>query len=78
MFVSTAQLSGLDLHYILGSVVYSFLGLILMILFLFLMDKILKLEFRKELIEDQNVAIGIMIAGVCIGLSIIIASAIHG
>ncbi len=81
MFGSNSEqlnMVGLAPHYLLSSVVYAFLGLVLMVLFLVIIDRVLNLNFRKELFEDQNVAFGNMIAGFAIALAIIIASAIHG
>lgn len=68
---------GLAPHFIFGSIFYSILGLLLMVAFLFFIDKVFQLEFRKELLEDQNVALGILFAGITIAIAIIIASAIH-
>lgn len=55
---------------------YGALGIALFILSFFLFDKLLKLDLQRELVEDQNESIGIMLAGMFIGIAIIIASAI--
>jgi len=40
------------------------------------MEKIAPFSLRKELAEDDNVAVGVVLGSIVIGLSIIIASAI--
>jgi putative membrane protein len=45
---------------------------------IFLMSKLMPLPFWKEIEEDQNTALGIMVGSIVIGISIIIAAAIHG
>ncbi|PAP79772.1 hypothetical protein B1759_13270 [Rubrivirga sp. SAORIC476] len=37
-------------------------------------DKVAGLNLRHELVEDQNVAVGVMLAGAFIGIGIVIAS----
>lgn len=68
---------GLNANAVLSSVFYAALGLVLMVIFVSLIDKLLHLNFHKELIEDQNIALAILVAGMSIGIAIIIAAAIH-
>jgi uncharacterized membrane protein YjfL (UPF0719 family) len=42
------------------------------------MERFLPFNVDKELAEDQNTAVGIVVGSVMIGLAVIIASAIHG
>lgn len=63
---------------IYATVFYSFLGLVLMLLSLAIFDKAFKLQLRKELVEEHNVAFGVLFAGVAIAISIIIAASIVG
>jgi uncharacterized membrane protein YjfL (UPF0719 family) len=62
---------------ILSSVVYASIGMLLMIAFIAIFDKVFKLQIQKELFKDQNVAFGIVLAGVAIAIAIIIAAAIN-
>jgi uncharacterized membrane protein YjfL (UPF0719 family) len=41
-------------------------------------EKVCPFSVKKEISEDQNVALGIIIGSVIIGLSIIISAAING
>lgn len=63
------------LHFI-ESIVYSIFGLAVFGLAYVVFDKITPFCITKEIEEDQNVALAILLGSVMIGLSIIIASAI--
>jgi putative membrane protein len=60
-----------------GTVVYSVLGLLLFSLALLLMVKVAPFSIRKEIEEDQNTALGIIIGSVFIAMAIIIQAAIR-
>lgn len=70
------ELGPFSLVLIAATIFYACLGVCLMVLFLVFVDKVFKLDLKKELVEDENVAYGIMIAGVAIGISIILAASI--
>jgi putative membrane protein len=63
---------------IIATIFYSGMGVFLMVTSLVLIDKLFKLDLHKELVEDQNVAFGVLFAGMSIAVSIIIAAAIIG
>jgi len=66
------------LHQLLVATVFSLLGLaILGLVWLFLV-KVLPFSLRKEMEDDQNIALGIVLGSLILGISIIIAAAIHG
>jgi putative membrane protein len=54
------------------------IGLVVFALAFFLMVKVTPFSVRKEIEEDQNTALAIIMAGVIIGISLIISAAIHG
>ena len=58
------------------SIVYSGVGVVVFALAFWLMVKITPFSIRKEIEEDQNTSLGVIIGSVLIGLSIIIAAAI--
>ncbi len=65
-----------QLGHLTASIVFSLVGVgIFMVAFL-VMERIAPFSLRKELAEDDNVAVGIVLGSVVIGLSIIIASAV--
>ena len=65
-------------HSIVASLIFVGIGVVVFLLAFLLITKITPFSIRKEIEEDQNTALAIVIAAVMIGLSIIIAAAIHG
>lgn len=60
-----------------AAVVFALLGVILFVVGFMIFDKITPGSLWKELLEDQNTALGVLMAGVAIAIAIIIAAAIH-
>ena len=60
------------------TLVFVVLGLIIFALVFFVIAKATPFSVRKEIEEDQNIALGIVIASVILGSALIIAAAIHG
>lgn len=60
----------------LWTIFYSFLWMFLMWFFLFLSEKFTSFSIKKEIIEDENVALWIMFGCAFIAMAIIIAAAI--
>jgi putative membrane protein len=63
---------------LVAAVVYSLLGMAVFALGFLVMRWVTPFSIRKEIEEDQNTSLGIVIGSVVIGLAIIIAAAIHG
>ena len=59
-------------------VLFSLIGMAVFGLAFFVIAKVTPFSLRKEIEEDQNTALGVLIGSIMIGLSIIIAAAIHG
>lgn len=57
------------------TIVYSALGLAVFGIGFWIVNKITPFSVRKEIEQDQNTALGIIIGSVIIGLAIIIAAA---
>lgn len=62
----------------LSTLVYTVFGVIVFGLAFWLMVKISPFSIRQELETDHNTAIAILMGAVILGLSIIIAAALHG
>lgn len=73
---SAAYNWGLTLNAVISTVIYSILGLIVLLIGYKVFDWMTPYDFQKEIAEDDNTAVGVMIAGVFIALAIIIAAAI--
>jgi uncharacterized membrane protein YjfL (UPF0719 family) len=65
-----------DLQALLAALIYSAMGLALFGIAWVAIVKISPFSIRKEIEDDQNTALGIVIGSVIIGLSIVIAAAI--
>ena len=63
---------------LLNVAVFAMIGLALFGLAFFLMAKVTPFSLRKEIEEDQNIALAIVIASVIIGIAMIIVAAITG
>jgi putative membrane protein len=63
---------------VVSSAVFAGIGLIVFAVAFWLMTKIAPFSVKKEIEDDQNVALAVIMAGVLIGISLIIAAAISG
>ena len=66
--------SGLDALSLASTVAYAVLGVLLLMVFTWAINTIFKLDLRRELIEDQNIGLGLAFAGTAIAIAIIIAA----
>ena len=62
----------------LSTAVFAGIGLAVFGIAFWLMTKLAPFSVKKEIEEDQNTALAIIMAGVLIGISLIIAAAISG
>ena len=63
---------------LLATVIYSMLGILIFAFGFFLMNKLAPFSLRKEIEDDQNTALAVVMGSVILGLAIVIAAAIHG
>lgn len=62
----------------INTAVFAVIGLAVFGIAFWLIVKIAPFSVKKEIEDDQNIALAIIIAGVLIGISLIIAAAISG
>ena len=62
---------------VLGSLVYALIGVVIFWVCFLIIDKITPYDLWGEIVEKQNVALGLVVAAMCLGISIIVAAAIH-
>jgi putative membrane protein len=62
---------------LIGSLVYSLLGVIFVVLSFIVIDKLTPYDLWKELIEERNQSLATVVAAMCIAIAIIVASAMH-
>ncbi|MBU0638037.1 MAG: DUF350 domain-containing protein [Planctomycetes bacterium] len=65
-----------ELWQLIPTVIYFVVGLVLFGFSIWLMERLTPFSLRKEIEEDQNVALGIVIGAALIGLAIILAAVI--
>ena len=63
---------------VVSSAVFAGIGLAVFAIAFCIMTKVAPFSVKKEIEEDQNTALAVIMAGVLIGISLIIAAAVHG
>jgi len=62
---------------ILGSLLYAVIGVVVFWVCFLIIDKLTPVDLWAEIVEKQNVALGMVVAAMSLGVSIIVAAAIH-
>ncbi len=80
MFNTLALIVKFDvlLETLVTTIIFVVIGLIAFAIAYFIFDKLTPFSVRKEIEEDQNTALGIVIGAIMIAIAIIIAAAIQG
>ena len=63
---------------LINSLVYTVIGVVIFWLAFIIVDKITPYNLWKELVEEKNVALAIVVGAMCLGIAIIVGAAIHG
>lgn len=63
---------------LVSALAFSSLGIVLFAVAFVIIVKVTPFSLRKEIEEDQNTALAIIIASVILGISLIVSAAIHG
>ncbi|MEZ4362823.1 MAG: DUF350 domain-containing protein [Kofleriaceae bacterium] len=63
---------------LISSAAFAAVGIVVFAFAFWLMTKIAPFSVRKEIEEDQNTALAVIMAGVLIGISLIIAASVGG
>ncbi|MDQ6653464.1 MAG: DUF350 domain-containing protein [Acidobacteriota bacterium] len=63
---------------VVTTLVFALVGIVLFAVAFLIIVKIAPFSTRKEIEDDQNVALAILIGSVIIGIAMIVASAVHG
>lgn len=63
---------------IVNALIFSGIGIIVLILSYFLLEKLTPENTWKELVINKNIALAIVFGAFIIGISLIISAAIHG
>ena len=62
---------------VFGSILYALIGVLVFWVAFVVIDKITPYDLWHEIVEKQNMALGMIVAAMCLGISIIVAAAIH-
>ncbi len=71
------QLINIGVH-VISTIVFVVIGLIFFGIAFIIINKVAPFSVRKEIEEDQNTALGIVIGSVIIGIALIVSAALHG
>lgn len=62
---------------VVDAVVFAFLGILVFAIAIIIMDRFTPYNLWKEIVQEHNTALAILVGAMSIGISIIIASAVH-
>ncbi len=62
---------------VMGSVMYALIGVVVFWICFVLIDKMTPYNLWEEIVEKQNQALALVVAAMCLGISLIVAAAIH-
>jgi putative membrane protein len=61
---------------VVSALVFSAIGMVAFALFFFLLPRVLPFSLKKEILEDENTALGIVIGAIVLGMAFIIGQAV--
>lgn len=61
----------------LGSIAFALIGVLVFWICFIIVDKITPYDLWGEIVEKHNKALAMVVAAMCLGISIIVAAAIH-
>lgn len=67
----------MNLGALANALLYSVLGILIFVIAFVIIDKMTPYHLWKEIVEDKNVALAVLIGALSIGMCIIIAAAVH-
>lgn len=59
-----------------GSILFALVGVVVFWICFVIIDKITPVDMWNEIVEKQNLALGVVVAAMCLGISLIVAAAI--
>ncbi len=63
--------------FVINALVFALLGILIFVATFVIVDKMTPYHLWKEIVEDKNVALAVLLGAMSIGLCIIIAAAVH-
>ena len=68
---------GFQISSLINAIVYAVLGVIVLLISFLIIDKLTPFHLWHEIVEKQNTAVAILAGFMALGISVIIASAVH-
>jgi len=68
----------INISFVVNAIVFAFLGVIIFWVSFMVIDLMTPYKLWKEIIEEKNFALAIVVGAMSLGICIIIAAAIHG
>lgn len=68
---------GVQLANVVNAVLYSALGIVIFAVALIVIDKFTPYNLWKEIIQEHNTALAVLLGAMSIGICVIIAAAVH-
>jgi len=62
---------------VLNALIFACLGILIFVVAFAILDKLTPYHLWKEIVEEKNTALAILVGAMSIGMSIIIAAAVH-
>lgn len=67
----------MDIAILLNSIVYAIMGIVIFVTGFIIVDKLTPYDLWKQLVEEKNLALAIVVGAAALGICQIIAAAIH-
>lgn len=68
---------GIQLNNVVNAVVYAGIGIVIFLVALLVLDKVTPYNLWKEIVQEHNTALAILLGGMSLGICVIIAAAVH-
>lgn len=67
----------MDIATLINSLIYAILGIVIFVGGFIIVDKLTPYDLWKQLVEEKNLALAVVVGAAALGICLIIAAAIH-
>ncbi|HEX6806172.1 MAG TPA: DUF350 domain-containing protein [Terriglobales bacterium] len=68
---------GIQLNNVVNAVVYAAIGIVIFALAFLVLDKVTPYNLWKEIVQEHNTSLAILLGAMSLGICVIIAAAVH-
>jgi putative membrane protein len=68
---------GIQVSYVLNAIVYAAIGIVIFASAFLVIDKVTPYNLWKEIVQEHNTALALLLGAMSLGICIIIAAAVH-